>query len=536
MSDELPIFRRKTREIAVGSVRIGAESRISVQSMTTTKTSDAPATIAQIQELAAAGADIVRCTCNSLNAVRAFPEIVAASPVPVVADVHFRPDLAHEAIAAGAACVRLDPGNIRDKGLIQSILRHAEQNSTAVRIGVNSGSVDPNIQNKYGGPTSDALVESALQQIQLAEDAGVTNLKISVKSSSMLRTIAAYRKISARTTWPLHVGLTEAGPAPNGIVKSCVAIGALLLDGIGDTIRVSLTENPVDEVKVALTMLEGLGLRPRTTLDLIACPSCGRAEVDVIGLARKAQEALEREGLALTVAVMGCAVNGPGEAREADLGIAAGRGRGHLFVKGRIVRVVPEKDMINTLLEEARQLTHDGSLGSEDQHLPLLSISSQPSNSNSAVLVSAARAIIMTKKWHSVLLLRYVDPVSGSQGWGLPGGKLEGDESAMEAAIREVLEETSLRLSDGVLVGSYVNSYMWAGVSHAQHEQVYWFEVPDEVAVEPSQALGGLEGASYRDAKWWTISELQHTSEQIAPQGLGLLVSALKSKMTGDTS
>src|SRR5690242_20656261 len=352
--------RRQTRQIHVGSVAIGGGAPVSVQSMTTTKTADVDGTLAQIYALAAAGADIVRCTCNEEEAAEGLAHIVPRSPVPIVADIHFQYRLALAALEAGVHALRLNPGNIRNAEHIKLVAAEARDRGVPVRIGVNAGSLDPDIAKRHGGITPEALVASAMHELSLFEEVGFDDVKISVKASSVPLMVDAYRLLSETTDHPLHLGVTEAGPPPQGLIKSTAGIGTLLAEGIGDTIRYSLTADPVQEAKAGRTLLEALGLRERKGLDLIACPSCGRAEVDVIRVASDAQAALEARNIPLQVAVMGCIVNGPGEARHADLGIAAGRGKGHLFVKGKIVRVVPESEMVEALLDEADRILAEG--------------------------------------------------------------------------------------------------------------------------------------------------------------------------------
>jgi (E)-4-hydroxy-3-methylbut-2-enyl-diphosphate synthase len=352
--------RRKTRRIQVGSVPVGGGAPVSVQSMTTTKTADVEGTLAQVYALAGAGADIVRITCNEVEAAQGLAEIVPRSPVPIVADIHYQYRLALAAIEAGVHGLRLNPGNIRKEDQIKTVAREAKDRGLPIRVGVNAGSLDKDLLEKHGSPVPEALVESALAEIRYLEEVDFTDIKISVKHSNVPSMIESYRLLSDTVDYPLHLGVTEAGPPPAGLIKSVAGIGTLLSEGIGDTIRFSLTADPVEEAKAGRQLLEYLGLRERKGLDLIACPSCGRAEVDVIAVATKAQQALEAANLPIQVAVMGCVVNGPGEAREADIGIAAGRGRGHLFIKGQVVRVVPEEEMVDALLEEARKLVDEG--------------------------------------------------------------------------------------------------------------------------------------------------------------------------------
>ena len=352
--------RRVTRRIHVGDVAVGGGAAVSVQSMTTTKTADVDGTLAQVYALRGAGADIVRITCNDVDAAKGLAEIVPRSPVPIIADIHFQYRLALAALEAGVAGLRLNPGNIRNPDHIKAVAVAARERGVPIRVGVNAGSLDKDLLDKYGAPVPQALVDSALHEIRLLEEVDFTDIKISVKHSHVPSMVESYRLLSERIDYPLHLGVTEAGPPPAGLMKSVAGIATLLLEGIGDTIRFSLTADPVEEAEAGRRLLEQLGLRERAGLDLIACPSCGRAEVDVIQVATDAQRALEAEKLPIQVAVMGCVVNGPGEAREADIGIAAGKGKGHLFIKGRVVRVVPEAEMVEALLDEARRLVVEG--------------------------------------------------------------------------------------------------------------------------------------------------------------------------------
>ena len=352
--------RRQTSQIHVGKVGIGSDYPISVQSMTTTKTRDTDETLGQIYELANNGADIVRVTCNEVEAAESLVKICARSPVPVVADIHFQYKLALAAVEAGVHGLRLNPGNIRNEKQIKEVARECLNANIPIRIGVNAGSLDKDILEKYGDAVPEALVESALLEARYLEDVNFHDIKISVKHSNVPFMIESYRLLSESVEYPLHLGVTEAGPLPGGLIKSIAGISTLLSEGIGDTIRLSLTTDPVEEAKYGRQLLEYLNLRERKSLDLIACPSCGRAEVDVIKIAEEAQEVLEKEGFPIQVAVMGCVVNGPGEARSADLGIAAGKKRGHLFIKGQVVKVVDEKDMVNALLEEGRLIAQEG--------------------------------------------------------------------------------------------------------------------------------------------------------------------------------
>lgn len=352
--------RRQTRQLHVGKVPVGGLAPVTVQSMTTTKTADVDGTLAQVYALAGAGADIVRITCNEVEAAQGLAEIVPRSPVPIIADIHYQYRLALAALEAGVQGLRLNPGNIRKEEQIKTVAREAKDRGVPIRVGVNAGSLDKDLLERYGSAVPEALVESAQKEIGYLEDVGFEDIKISVKHSHVPSMVASYRLLSQTVDYPLHLGVTEAGPPPGGLIKSVAGIATLLNEGIGDTIRFSLTADPVEEAKAGRALLEYLGLRERKGLDLIACPSCGRAEVDVIDVATRAQAALEAANLPIQVAVMGCVVNGPGEAREADIGIAAGRGKGHLFIKGQVVRVVPESEMVEALLDEAQKLVAEG--------------------------------------------------------------------------------------------------------------------------------------------------------------------------------
>ena len=354
------IKRRNTSQFMLGNVGVGSEHPVTVQSMTTTKTRDTEKTLEQIYELASNGADIVRVTCNEIEAAESLVKICARSPVPVVADIHFQYKLALAAIEAGVQGLRLNPGNIRNEKQIKEVAKECLNADIPIRIGVNAGSLDKDILEKYGDATPEALVESALLETRYLQDVNFNNIKISVKHSNVPSMIDSYRLLAEKVEYPLHLGVTEAGPLPGGLIKSIAGISTLLSEGIGDTIRLSLTTDPIQEAKYGRQLLEYLNLRERKSLDLIACPSCGRAEVDVIQVASEAQAALEKEGFPLQVAVMGCVVNGPGEARSADLGIAAGKGRGHLFIKGQVVKVVKENDMVEALVKEGRLLAEEG--------------------------------------------------------------------------------------------------------------------------------------------------------------------------------
>ncbi|MCZ7440044.1 flavodoxin-dependent (E)-4-hydroxy-3-methylbut-2-enyl-diphosphate synthase [Micromonospora sp. WMMC241] len=351
--------RRVSRQIMVGSVPVGGGAPVSVQSMTTTLTSDVNATLQQIAELTASGCQIVRVAVPSQDDVEALPAIARKSQIPVIADIHFQPKYVFAAIDAGCAAVRVNPGNIRqfdDK--VKEIARAAGDAGVPIRIGVNAGSLDKRLLAKYGRATAEALVESALWECSLFEEHGFRDIKISVKHNDPVVMIRAYRQLAQQCDYPLHLGVTEAGPAFQGTIKSAVAFGALLAEGIGDTIRVSLSAPPVEEIKVGNQILESLGLRERG-LEIVSCPSCGRAQVDVYKLAEEVTAGLEGLPVPLRVAVMGCVVNGPGEAREADLGVASGNGKGQIFVKGKVVKTVPEAQIVETLIEEALRIADE---------------------------------------------------------------------------------------------------------------------------------------------------------------------------------
>jgi (E)-4-hydroxy-3-methylbut-2-enyl-diphosphate synthase len=352
--------RRETHQISVGKVAVGGNAPISIQSMTITKTADVEGTLQQIYALAAAGCDIVRCTCNEPEAAEGLAQIVPRSPVPIIADIHHQYKMALAAMEAGVHGLRLNPGNIRKPEHIKAVASEARDRKVPIRIGVNGGSLDPALYEKYGGLTAEAMVESALQEIAYFEEVDFNLIKISVKASNVPLMIDAYRQLSEVTRHPLHLGVTEAGPLPGGLIKATAGISTLLMEGIGDTIRYSLTADPVEEARAGRQLLESLGLRERKNVDLIACPSCGRAEIDVIDVANRAQAAFADKKIPLQIAVMGCVVNGPGEAREADLGIAAGNKRGHLFVKGRNVAVVPESEMVEALIDWATYIHEHG--------------------------------------------------------------------------------------------------------------------------------------------------------------------------------
>ncbi|MGW0911100.1 flavodoxin-dependent (E)-4-hydroxy-3-methylbut-2-enyl-diphosphate synthase [Streptomyces sp. NPDC002784] len=348
--------RRRSRRIQVGPVAVGGGAPVSVQSMTTTRTSDIGATLQQIAELTASGCQIVRVACPTQDDADALATIARKSQIPVIADIHFQPKYVFAAIEAGCAAVRVNPGNIKqfdDK--VKEIARAAADHGTPIRIGVNAGSLDRRLLQKYGKATPEALVESALWEASLFEEHGFRDIKISVKHNDPVVMVSAYQLLAEQCDYPLHLGVTEAGPAFQGTIKSAVAFGALLSRGIGDTIRVSLSAPPAEEVKVGIQILESLGLRQRR-LEIVSCPSCGRAQVDVYKLADEVTAGLEGMEVPLRVAVMGCVVNGPGEAREADLGVASGNGKGQIFVKGEVVKTVPESRIVETLIEEAMKI------------------------------------------------------------------------------------------------------------------------------------------------------------------------------------
>ncbi|MEU3770254.1 flavodoxin-dependent (E)-4-hydroxy-3-methylbut-2-enyl-diphosphate synthase [Amycolatopsis keratiniphila] len=351
--------RRKTRQLQVGPVGVGSEHPISVQSMTTTLTSDVNATLQQIAELTAAGCDIVRVACPSADDAEALPAIAKKSQIPVIADIHFQPKYVFAAIEAGCAGVRVNPGNIRKfDDQVKEIAKAAKDHGTPIRIGVNAGSLDKRIMDKYGKATPEALAESALWEASLFAEHDFYDVKISVKHNDPVVMVRAYEILAEQCDYPLHLGVTEAGPAFQGTIKSAVAFGALLRQGIGDTIRVSLSAPPVEEVKVGIQILQSLNLKERK-LEIVSCPSCGRAQVDVYTLAEQVTAGLEGMEVPLRVAVMGCVVNGPGEAREADLGVASGNGKGQIFVKGEVIKTVPEHAIVETLIEEAMRIAEE---------------------------------------------------------------------------------------------------------------------------------------------------------------------------------
>ena len=366
--------RRKTRQLQVGTVGVGSDFPISVQSMCTTKTHDVNATLQQIAELTASGCDIVRVACPRQEDADALSIIAKKSQIPVIADIHFQPRYIFAAIDAGCAAVRVNPGNIKEfDGRVKEVAKAAGDAGIPIRIGVNAGSLDPRLMEKYGKATREALVESALWEAGLFEEHGFGDIKISVKHNDPVIMVEAYRQLAAKCDYPLHLGVTEAGPAFQGTIKSAVAFGALLAEGIGDTIRVSLSAPPAEEIKVGNQILQSLNLRPRK-LEIVSCPSCGRAQVDVYTLADEVSAGLEGMEIPLRVAVMGCVVNGPGEAREADLGVASGNGKGQIFVKGKVIKTVPEAQIVETLIEEAMKIA-ESMEGDASEGAPVVTVS-----------------------------------------------------------------------------------------------------------------------------------------------------------------
>ena len=366
--------RRKTRQLQVGTVGVGSDFPISVQSMCTTKTHDVNATLQQIAELTASGCDIVRVACPRQEDADALSIIAKKSQIPVIADIHFQPRYIFAAIDAGCAAVRVNPGNIKGfDGRVKEVAKAAGDAGIPIRIGVNAGSLDPRLMEKYGKATPEALVESALWEAGLFEEHGFGDIKISVKHNDPVIMVEAYRQLAAKCDYPLHLGVTEAGPAFQGTIKSAVAFGALLAEGIGDTIRVSLSAPPAEEIKVGNQILQSLNLRPRK-LEIVSCPSCGRAQVDVYTLADEVSAGLEGMEIPLRVAVMGCVVNGPGEAREADLGVASGNGKGQIFVKGKVIKTVPEAQIVETLIEEAMKIA-ESMEGDASEGAPVVTVS-----------------------------------------------------------------------------------------------------------------------------------------------------------------
>ncbi|WP_161896147.1 flavodoxin-dependent (E)-4-hydroxy-3-methylbut-2-enyl-diphosphate synthase [Gordonia spumicola] len=365
--------RRTTRQIQVGSVGVGSDHPISVQSMCTTKTHDVNSTLQQIAELTASGCDIVRVACPRQEDADALAVIAKKSKIPVIADIHFQPKYIFAAIDAGCAAVRVNPGNIKEfDGRVKEVAKAAGDAGIPIRIGVNAGSLDPRLLKKYGKATPEALVESALWEASLFEEHGFGDIKISVKHNDPVIMVEAYRQLAAQSDYPLHLGVTEAGPSFQGTIKSAVAFGSLLSEGIGDTIRVSLSAPPAEEIKVGDAILQSLNLRPRK-LEIVSCPSCGRAQVDVYKLANEVSAGLEGLEVPLRVAVMGCVVNGPGEAREADLGVASGNGKGQIFIKGEVVKTVPEAQIVETLIAEALRIAEES--GDTGTGSPVVSVS-----------------------------------------------------------------------------------------------------------------------------------------------------------------
>ena len=365
-AEEVPVLapRRKTRQLMVGGVGVGSDYPVSVQSMTTTKTHDINATLQQIAQLTASGCDIVRVACPKPVDADALPIIAKKSPIPVIADIHFQPKYIFAAIDAGCAAVRVNPGNIKEfDGRVKEVAHAARDAGIPIRIGVNAGSLDKRLLAKYGKATPEALVESALWEASLFEEHGFGDIKISVKHNDPVIMVSAYRQLAEQCDYPLHLGVTEAGPAFQGTIKSAVAFGALLSEGIGDTIRVSLSADPKEEVKVGDQILQSLNLRERG-LEIVSCPSCGRAQVDVYTLAEEVTAALDGMDIPFRVAVMGCVVNGPGEARDADLGVASGNGKGQIFIKGKVIKTVPESEIVATLISEANRLGQEMGLDS----------------------------------------------------------------------------------------------------------------------------------------------------------------------------
>ncbi|MEY9988388.1 (E)-4-hydroxy-3-methylbut-2-enyl-diphosphate synthase [Streptomyces sp. V4I8] len=354
---KVPVRRRLTRQLRVGSVPVGGGAPVSVQTMTTTNTADVDATLRQIAEVTAAGCDIIRVAVPSADDADALPAIVARSPIPVIADIHFQPRYVFAALDAGCAAVRVNPGNIKKfDDRVGEIAQAASAAGVPIRIGVNAGSLDPRLLAKYGSATPQALVESALWEASLFEEHGFQDIKIAVKHHDPMVMVVANRLLAQRCDYPLHLGVTEAGPAFQGAIKSAVAFGILLAEGIGDTIRVSLSAPPVEQVKAGCHILQSLGLRPRK-LEIVSCPGCGRLQVDIHKLATQVEAAFTGFPHPLRIAVMGCVVNGPGEAREADIGVSSGNGKGQIFVRGEVVKTVPESKIVDTLLDEALKLT-----------------------------------------------------------------------------------------------------------------------------------------------------------------------------------
>jgi len=348
-------MKKPTRQIRIGTVPVGGDAPCSVQSMCSTDTRDVPATLAQISGLAAVGCEIIRCAVPDMDAALALGKIKQESPIPVIADIHFDYKLALQVLNGGIDGLRLNPGNIGEKWKVSEVVKAAAERLVPIRIGVNAGSLEKELLERFGHPTSEAMVESALGHVHLLEELGYQEIKISLKASDVMKTVSAYRLLSERVDYPLHIGITEAGTVSSGTVKSAVGLGILLADGIGDTLRVSLTGDPLDEVRVGYEILKSLGLRQRG-VNFVSCPTCGRCQINLIKVAEEVERRLQGVDKRITVAVMGCVVNGPGEAREADVGVAGGKGEGLLFRNGEIVRKVPEEQLADALLEEIEKL------------------------------------------------------------------------------------------------------------------------------------------------------------------------------------
>jgi (E)-4-hydroxy-3-methylbut-2-enyl-diphosphate synthase len=351
-------MKKPTRQIRIGNVKIGGGAPCAVQSMCSTDTRDVPATLAQIGRLAGAGCELVRCAVLDMTAAAALGRIKAASPIPVIADIHFDYKLALKVLEEGIDGLRLNPGNIGERWKVEEVVKAARERLVPIRIGVNAGSLEKELLEKYGHPTAEAMVESALGHVRILEELGYDQIKISIKASDVMKTVAAYRLLAQAVDYPLHIGITEAGTVFSGTIKSAVGLGILLADGIGDTLRVSLTSDPVEEVRVGFEILKSLGLR-RHGVNFVSCPTCGRCQIDLIHVAEEVEERLRSIDMPLTVAVMGCVVNGPGEAREADVGIAGGRGEGLLFRRGEVVRKVPESELADALMAEVEKLVKE---------------------------------------------------------------------------------------------------------------------------------------------------------------------------------
>jgi (E)-4-hydroxy-3-methylbut-2-enyl-diphosphate synthase len=351
-------MKKSTRQIRIGNVKIGGGAPCAVQSMCSTDTRDVPATLAQIDRLAGAGCELVRCAVLDMEAAEALGRIKAASPIPVIADIHFDYRLALKVLEGGIDGLRLNPGNIGERWKVEEVVKAAGERLVPIRIGVNAGSLEKELLEKYGHPTAEAMVESALGHVRILEELGYDQIKISLKASDVMKTVAAYRLLAEAVDYPLHIGITEAGTVFSGTIKSAVGLGILLADGIGDTLRVSLTSDPVEEVRVGFEILKSLGLR-RHGVNFVSCPTCGRCQIDLIRVAEEVEERLRSIDKPLTVAVMGCVVNGPGEAREADVGIAGGKGEGLLFRRGQVVRKVPESELADALMAEVEKLVRE---------------------------------------------------------------------------------------------------------------------------------------------------------------------------------